>query len=125
VQRLAAVADEVGELAQVLADQRLAADAVLGEPGLVRLPGRVLLGGAEHPPVGEIEGQLLVAVDDRIRQVAALAAVQAGGAQLGLEVGPRRLQRQHRRAAQHLAVVVQVDEVRRIAVGVMDAPRAL
>jgi len=125
MQRLAAVAHKVRELADGLQDLRLPPPAVGREPVAMLLPGRIGLGGRQRAPVGEVEGQLLVAVDDRVGQITSLPAVLPDRLQGLFIVGPRRWKGRELGTSQYGPVVVQVQEVRRLAVGVMDPASAL
>ncbi len=124
MQGLAGVADIVGPDAEVLNGLRLAPLAVALQP---RLVGRVLLqphGRHVGAPIGEVLGQLLPAVDDRIGQEARLAAFGPRGPERGLVVGPGRRQGAERRPPEDPALVVEVHEVPWVAHVVVHLARA-
>ncbi len=122
VQRIGGVADKVGPHAQVFDGLLLTAQAVRRQPRPVRGIGRQLLAGAVGPPIGQVFHQLLPAVDDLIGQPARLPAVGPCRPQGCLELGAGGRQGRQERPAQHLALVIAVDEVGRITAGIVQVP---
>ncbi len=122
VHGLAAVADEVAPVAEVAHHDQLAQLAIGGEPPAVDVRGGRALAQPVGAPIAEVLHQLLVAVDDRIGQPARLPAVGMGRGErllVGLAVGRQGVEGG---SAQHLARIVQVDEVAGVEVGVVRLP---
>ncbi|MNS92178.1 hypothetical protein D3C72_1263040 [compost metagenome] len=127
VVRLRAVADVVGQHADVAQDQGLAAFAVGAVPGLLAGVALTALGGGQDTPVGEIAAQVLIGVHQGVGQIADLVDLDARLHQGRVEVRFEPRQGVDVRAAgrHRMAVVVKVDEVGRVALAVMRLAGAL
>ena len=125
--RLRAVADIVGQDADVAQDQGLATLTVGAVPGLLARVRLAPLGGGQHAPVGEVTAQVLIGVHHGVGQIAGVVDAEARLGQGRVIVGLQPRQGVDGRAVGvHCeAVVVEVDEVGRVALAVMRLAGAL